>query len=132
MAGGGDSLVADFEVPEPSPAPVTTIAWRLAHLRVGIFGARNAAHFGGPPIDYQTAQWAGDAGTALSQLDQECERWITGVASRDEAALTRPIGELEPFPEAPFAALVLNINREFIHHGAEILLLRDLYAHRGA
>jgi hypothetical protein len=25
------------------------------------------------------------------------------------------------------AALVLHINRETIHHGAEILLLRDLY-----
>jgi hypothetical protein len=28
------------------------------------------------------------------------------------------------------AALVLHINREAIHHGAEILLLRDLYRHR--
>ena len=28
------------------------------------------------------------------------------------------------------AALVLHINRELIHHGAEVALLRDLYAHR--
>ena len=28
------------------------------------------------------------------------------------------------------AALVLHIHREVIHHGAEIALLRDLYAHR--
>jgi hypothetical protein len=28
------------------------------------------------------------------------------------------------------AALVLNINREALHHGAEIALLRDLYANR--
>jgi hypothetical protein len=27
------------------------------------------------------------------------------------------------------AALVLHINRETIHHGAEIMLLRDLYRH---
>jgi hypothetical protein len=27
------------------------------------------------------------------------------------------------------AALVLHINREIIHHGAEIALLRDLYRH---
>ena len=26
--------------------------------------------------------------------------------------------------------LVLHIHREVIHHGAEIALLRDLYAHR--
>ncbi len=28
------------------------------------------------------------------------------------------------------AGLVLHINREAIHHGAEIALLRDLWAHR--
>jgi len=28
------------------------------------------------------------------------------------------------------AALVLHINRETIHHGAEICLLRDLYRNR--
>ena len=27
------------------------------------------------------------------------------------------------------AALVLHINREAIHHGAEVILLRDLYLH---
>lgn len=43
MAAGGGELVADFEFPEPDPAPVTTIAWRLGHVIVGIFGVRNAA-----------------------------------------------------------------------------------------
>ena len=58
MAAGGGELVADFEVPEPSPAPVTTIAWRLGHVLVGVLGARNAAHFGGPPMDYMTMVWS--------------------------------------------------------------------------
>ena len=35
-----------LRVPRPDPAPVTTIAWRLAHLIVGVFGYRAAAHFG--------------------------------------------------------------------------------------
>ena len=34
------------------------------------------------------------------------------------------------YAEYPMAALVLHINREAIHHGAEIALLRDLYANR--
>ena len=34
-----------------------------------------------------------------------------------------------PFAEAPLAALVLHINREVLHHGAEICLLRDLFLH---
>jgi hypothetical protein len=33
----------------------------------------------------------------------------------------RPVGT------APMAELVLHINREMLHHGAEIALLRDLY-----
>ena len=42
-----------------------------------------------------------------------------------------PCGPAEgPYADLPLAALVLHINREAIHHGAEIALLRDLYAHR--
>ena len=48
----------------------------------------------------------------------------------DEAALARACGEPMPFTGYPMAALVLHINREMIHHGAEIALLRDLYLHR--
>lgn len=32
-----------------------------------------------------------------------------------------------PFAKEPMAALVVHINREALHHGAEIALLRDLY-----
>ncbi len=45
--------------------------------------------------------------------------------------MARPCGPAEgPFAEMPLAGLVLHINREVIHHGAEIALLRDLYLHR--
>src|SRR5207249_5654797 len=56
MAAGGGDLVVDWEWPEPVPPPVTTIAWRFAHIIVGVFGTRNASHFGGPPADYLTWQ----------------------------------------------------------------------------
>jgi hypothetical protein len=45
--GGSGDVVVEFAYPEPTPAPLTTIAWRLAHVIVGVFGMRNAAHFGG-------------------------------------------------------------------------------------
>ena len=35
---GSGAFVLDYQFPEPAPAPVTTIAWRLAHLLVGVFG----------------------------------------------------------------------------------------------
>lgn len=131
MAAGAGDFVADFQLPEPEPAPITTIAWRLGHLIVGVLGMRSASHFGGPPVEYPTAEWAGTAAGALAQLDDAYQRWVRGVAGLDGAALARPCGEAEgEHGHLPMAALVLHITREVIHHGAEVALLRDLYAHR--
>lgn len=130
-ATGNGEFVIDFVYPEPSPAPVTTIAWRLAHLIVGVFGARVAGHFGGPLVDYQTFEYAGTAAQALQQLDEVHAAWRNGVQDLDEESLARPCGPTEgPFADYPMASLVLHINREALHHGAEIALLRDLYVNR--
>jgi len=132
LALGGGALTIDWARPEPSPPPVTTIAWRLAHVIVGVFGQRVASHFGGPPMDYDTVEFAGTADEALAQLDAAYGRWIAGVRGLDDEALARPVGPAEgPWHESPMAALVFHINREAIHHGAEVALLRDLYAARG-
>ena len=32
-------------------------------------------------------------------------------------------------PSTPMSTLVLHINREMIHHGAEIACIRDFYVH---
>lgn len=129
---GSGLFTVDFAYPPPEPAPVTTIAWRLAHVIVGVLGSRNASHFGGPPVDYATFSYAGTAADALSQLDEQYARWIEGVRSLDPDALARPCGPVEgDWATATMAALALHINREVIHHGAEIALLRDLYAHSG-
>ena len=69
----------DFTYPEPQPAPFTTIAWRLAHVIVGVLAMRNHSHFGGPPADYQSWPYATDAATALRQLDDAYADWIAGV-----------------------------------------------------
>jgi hypothetical protein len=130
QAGSGDFTI-DFAFPEPEPPPVTTIAWRVGHLVVGVFGARAAAHFGGPPADYETWAYAGTAAGALAQLDDGYARWVEGVRGLGEDGLARLCGPAEgPFADEPLAALVIHIHREAIHHGAEIALLRDLYAHR--
>jgi hypothetical protein len=120
----------DFAFPAPEPAPFTTISWRLAHVIVGVLAMRNHSHFDGPPADYQSWPYATDAATALDQLDDAYRRWIEGVRGLDEDALRRPIGPAEgPFAERPMIDLVLHINREVIHHGAEIACIRDLYTH---
>lgn len=121
----------DFSYPPPRPEPFTTIAWRLAHVIVGVFATRNHSHFGGPPADYQSWPYATDAATALRQLDEAYRNWIDGARGLTEADLRRPVGDAEgPWAAHPMAELVLHINREVIHHGAEIACIRDLYAHR--
>ena len=130
QAGAGE-LVIEFELPEPDPPPVTTIAWRLAHLIVPVLGERNASHFGGPPVEFSTATWAGTADGALKQLDAAYTIWIDAVGALTTDALTMRVGPAEgPFADDPMAGLVLHIHREVIHHGSEITLLRDLYRNR--
>jgi len=64
-------------------------------------------------------------------VEREYAAWKAGVAALGEAGLREQVGPAEgPFRESPFAELVLHINREVIHHGAEIALLRDLYRAR--
>lgn len=125
--GAGDTVM-DYAVPEPDPPPVTTIAWRLGHIAVGIFGARVASHFDGPAIDYGTVDWPLTADGGLTLVDRHYRAWVEGVRAAGAERLAEPTGPAEgPFADRPFAELVLHLNREAIHHGAEIALLRDLY-----
>jgi hypothetical protein len=130
VQGGSGAMIIEFAFPEPDPPPFTTIAWRLGHVIVGVLAMRNAAHFGRAPTDYQAFDYAATANAALGQLDTEYATWLAGVESLGEAGLARPCGEAEgPYAEDPLARLVLHINRELVHHLAEVCLLRDLYRH---
>lgn len=126
---GTGEFVVDFARPVPDPPPFTTIAWRLAHLLVGVFGERNARYFDGPPVDYPSHIYPGTAGEALAQLDEYYARWMSGIRGLDVAGLTARCRE-PGFETDSMAALIVHIHREVIHHGAEIALLRDLYLHR--
>lgn len=134
MAAGAGDAVIDFDYPAPDPAPVTTIAWRLGHLSIGVFGARAADHFGEPgTVGYETTEWPLTAAGGLELLDHHYAAWTAGVRSLGEEGLARPCGPAEgPYAESPLSALVLHINREAIHHLAETALLRDLFAHRSS
>lgn len=132
VQGGAGAMTIDFAMPEPDPPPLTTIAWRLAHVIVGVLAQRNAAHFGREPTDYFAWDYAPTAAAALDQLDAEYATWLSGVESLGEEGLARPCGPAEgPFAEQPLATLVLHIHRELIHHLAEVCLLRDLYRQTG-
>lgn len=130
MAAGKGDLVIDFEYPEPSPAPFTTIAWRLGHIGSGVLGFRADNHFGDGAPSFEEVVWPASAEAAVAYVEDGYRRWMDGVRSLDDERLGRPIGPVEgPYAERPYAELVLHISREVMHHGAEVALLRDLYAH---
>lgn len=130
IEGGVGDFTIDFEFPEPTPAPLTTIAWRLGHVIVGVLAMRNAGHFDREQTDYMSFDYAGNAEGALAQLDAEYAIWLAGVESLGDEGLAEPCGPAEgPWEMHPKATLVLHIHRELIHHLAEVALLRDLYTH---
>src|SRR5699024_2631795 len=121
----------DFEHPERVPAPFTTIAWRRGHIIVGVLAARSHSHFDGPAADYVSWEHATTAEEALAQLERQYERGSSGVSTGSAEELMVPVAPAEaPWAESSRATLVAHINRELIHHLAEVALLRDLYAHR--
>ena len=125
---GAGEFTMDYAKPPHDRVPVTTIAWRLAHLING-FGPPTAHHFGGGSADQPVLAYSGTADEALRQLDEGHDAWIRDVRALGSSGLARPQGPISPpeFADAPMARLVLYTHLEVIHHGAEICLLRDLY-----
>ena len=80
------------------------------------------------PVDYQSVVYATTAAEALTRLGEAYACWTDGVRGLGEEGLADPCGPAEdPYGDRPMAALVLHIQREVFHHGAEIALLRDLH-----
>jgi len=119
----------DSAVPEPEPPPVTTIAWRLGHLVVDVLETRTNWHFGDRTYTRESVNWPGDAVEAKQRLRHAYEVWSEHIQALDEDGLSAPVRgtEAPQWAGFPTVALVLHVNREIIHHGAEIALLRDLY-----
>jgi len=128
---GTGEFTMDYAEPPHDREPVTTIAWRLAHLIV-CYASTNGKQFGRPPASPSSFCYAGTAQEALQQLDNEYEIWVNGVRGLGTAGLAQPQGEPPAFAHAPLARKMLYANVEVIHHGAEICLLRDLYLRIGS
>ncbi len=149
--GNGDWLV-DFEVPEPRPAPMTSIAWLFWHI--GSMPARltdidflggNRTMDSGWTSPYLTHHpvftSAADATTATrdgwanlrtvvesttdEQFEMQARRYTYAPAPmRDGLCVPGP-----PGPEHPATFFVAGTLNEVSHHASQICTLRDLYAH---
>ena len=122
-ADGSGEWVIDYEIPEPEPAPFTTIAWRIVHV-----AAVNYLYF-----DYAF-------GTASLSFDLEMPGSATDAVAwlkASQAQLTAVISELaeDDLEELtltnwgerwPCERIWRTLIDEQVHHGAEVSLLRDL------
>lgn len=140
---GDGTFVADFEWPEPSPTPVTTIAWRMTHLGARPTGPRSGmAASGETPSDFVRNYFAGDgpvgtaaagsAAKAISILSAQYESQAATLARWSDEDAHRSLREygLDPnnrYAESSLLGLLLHCVDEQIHHMAEVGLLRDLY-----
>ncbi|MQA11107.1 MAG: DinB family protein [Pseudonocardiaceae bacterium] len=124
--GGG--AVREYAFPPPDPPPVTTIAWRLCHIGGDCFEMRASNHFGDGSYRPDRTHWPLTAADALAYVDTQYTAWRAGIEELDDEALTQPVGETEgPHAQRTYATLILHLNRELMHHGGELGLLRDLY-----
>lgn len=115
--------------PAPTPHPVTTIGWRLGHLGL-VLADRASAHLGDRTW---VSSYPSTAAEMLAFVDGAYAAWTAGVLAAAPERFARahqgPPGTADQ--HYPFWAVVLHVNREVIHHGAEVALLRDLYLRLG-
>jgi DinB superfamily len=123
--------IADWARPDPVPAPVTTIAWRLWHI-ADCLASYVAPHLGEWPLPGEFRDWFGEVRPALVNLDVAHGAFRERVSALGEEGLRRELGPgWGPYEHESWAALVLHAMDEVAHHGAEIALLRELYVRLG-
>jgi hypothetical protein len=135
--GSWRSDPVDSDGPLDKAGPVTTIAWRIVHIAGYGLGSRANAFFGPPVSDENVTMFddrflprplPGTAADALAYLQRAYDSWVEGVVGLGEQGLAEPLGPRGAmFAAEPMAGLVTHLSREFMHHGGEICLLRDLY-----
>ncbi|MBA3797774.1 MAG: DinB family protein [Geodermatophilaceae bacterium] len=136
---------ADYDFPDPAPAPFTTIAWRLLHIADCKIMYHEYA-YGEATLTFPDLEAPRTAALAIARLEQGQKLLrddLTGLA--DDAALDVQVGtnwgeksssQAEP-DHAPGASQKLPAWRIFwtmiehdSWHGGEIGTMRDLYRHR--
>ncbi|MGH8995442.1 MAG: DinB family protein [Acidimicrobiales bacterium] len=148
---GSGEWVADFEFPEPTPVPMTTIAWLYWHM--GSMPGRlcDIDFLGGTRT--MGSGWASpylahhpiftSAGEAVAALRDGWERLRVTIEQADDEQLEVSTAQYTyaaepmrdglcvvgvPGPQVPASFFVAGTLTEVDHHGAQICALRDLYA----
>ncbi len=122
---GGASVAADNDGGEP----IRTIAWMLAHL-VDCFLTRADHVDGTHSLAEAYGPFPTTAADAVDEFVRAAARWRAAVAGANaeqavQVGYSQYPGGLDR--TLSFVDIVWWVNRELIHHGADIALIRDLY-----
>lgn len=130
--GANGSVVWDFGLgctsmtPAITPAPVTTIAWRVAHIVDLLKEHRCATVLGLEPEASADELWLTTRPEEmLDYLDRAHATWRGYLTRTDPAALLQPVDRW-----STRLSFVHHIIFEFVHHSAEVGVLRDLWSGR--
>lgn len=118
-----------------TPAPgVSSLAWRLGHIATLLTDERNAQWLGVEPAPSgDEPEEPRTATAALAALDAAFRCWEQVLDAVPEESLELPVGAVGgPYADSTRRAFVLHVLDELIHHGAEVALVRDLWAARQA
>ncbi|MFJ9411530.1 DinB family protein [Streptomyces sp. NPDC101393] len=124
-----EQILAHTGEPEPDEAPVTTIAWRLGHLHFGFAGGWEWTFGERRQEPKLLVDFTPSAALALDRFWALIDRWRDSVAAVTDEQLDTVGFSQYPYgshPDDPFIDVLSGANLEFIHHMAEIALLRDL------
>ncbi|ONK13791.1 DinB family protein [Streptomyces sp. MP131-18] len=128
-----EEVLAHTGEPEPDQAPITTIAWRLAHLHFHFAGDWEWTFGERRREPKQLVDFTPTAALALERFWPLIDCWRDSVGAVTEEQLDTVGFSQYPYssaPDEPFISVVWGANLEFIHHMAEIALLRDLWRAR--
>ena len=110
------------------PAPFTNLAWRIWHL-TGAYGSGNHTHaLLGRGIDTAMTSPRHTSAAALGDLEVAHTDWRAILTCGPNEQLDEPITGVRD-PRRTKVGYVMHTIDEFTHHGAEVGVLRDLYAH---
>ncbi len=121
--GAGDWVCEDAW-PPPDPLPLTTIAWRVAHLAAWTDVYRSFA-FEPHGLDLDQFDVPGTRDGLVAWLHSSQDRLGAQVEGLDDAELVERRPAYFGAPR-PLHGLISTMVVEHLHHGAEIGLLRDL------
>jgi hypothetical protein len=130
--GRVEQVLAHTGPPEPDVEPVTTIAWRLGHLHFCFAGTWEWT-FGERREPKLLVDFTPSAALAVERFWALMDRWRDSVAVVTDEQLDTVGFSQYPYgsdPDDPFITVLWGANLEFIHHMAEIALLRDLWRAR--